>query len=148
MHLQPVSPTIDYVISDQILIEKEQDILHLLGESQFHDLILHDYNFPPEFFDLSTKILGNVLQKLTNYQVRLAIIGDFSKYTSKVLADFIRESNRQQKYVFVNSLDDVKKCGTLNINSSRSIATISCILKQCKLIFWYLVRQECKVPLL
>ncbi len=32
----------------------------------------------PAFFDLSTKIAGDVLQKFVTYQMRLAIVGDFS----------------------------------------------------------------------
>lgn len=97
-----------YIVSDQTLISTEQDILDLMGETNFQDLVLHDSNFAPEFFDLSTKVLGNILQKLTNYNVRLAIIGDFAKYPSKTLVDFMRESNRQKKYLFASSLDEVK----------------------------------------
>jgi len=98
-----------YLESDQIIVSNEQDILDLMGEINFQDIVLHDYNFNKDFFDLSTRILGEVLQKLTNYRVRLAIIGDFSNYQSKALADFIRESNKQQKYLFVSSLEEVKK---------------------------------------
>jgi len=35
---------------------------------------------------------------------RVAIIGDFSKYTSKSLKDFIRESNRGNMIFFVEDL--------------------------------------------
>lgn len=100
--------TIAYLISDQVLVTTEQDILDLIGENEFRDIILHDHNFPPAFFDISTKMLGNVLQKLTNYRVRLAIIGDFDKYPSSVLTSFITESNRHKKYLFVDSLVSVK----------------------------------------
>ncbi|MDQ3008977.1 MAG: DUF4180 domain-containing protein [bacterium] len=102
-----------YIESDQILIKNEQDILDLIGETEFQDLVMHDYNFKPEVFDLSTKTLSFVLQKLTNYRVRLAIIGEFHSYPSKVLADFIRESNRQNNYVFLASLEDVRKTWSL-----------------------------------
>lgn len=67
-----------YIESDQVILNTEQDILDLMGETEFQDLILHDYNFHTDFFDLSTKLLGDVLQKMTNYQVRLAIVGDFN----------------------------------------------------------------------
>lgn len=97
-----------YVISDEVLIRTEQDALDLIGETDFQPLILHDYNFDQGFFDLSTRKLGDVLQKFTTYRVRLAIIGDFSKYSSEVLPDFIRESNRRKEYIFVASLEDVK----------------------------------------
>lgn len=97
-----------YIESDQVLISGSQDILDLMGETEFQDIVLHDYNFSSDFFDLSTKTLGDVLQKLTNYQVRLAVIGDFKNYPSATLTDFIRESNKQHKYIFVSSLSEVK----------------------------------------
>lgn len=98
-----------YVMSDQVLIHNEQDALDLMGETGTGTIIVHDFNFEPDFFDLSTKKLGDVMQKFANYRVRLAIIGDFSRYPSKILPSFIAESNRQKTYLFVPSLDDVKK---------------------------------------
>ena len=98
-----------YLVTDQVIITSEQDVLDLIGETEFQDLVVHDYNFSPAFFDLSTITLGHVLQKLTNYHVRLAIIGKFSEYPSTALRDFIRESNKQRKYLFVDSLEEVKK---------------------------------------
>ena len=47
-----------------------------------------------DFFVLSTRLAGEILQKFINYQSKLAIYGDFSRYTSKPLKDFIYESNR------------------------------------------------------
>lgn len=66
-----------------------------------------------DFFVLSTCLAGEVLQKFVNYQVRLAIVGDFSRYTSKPLQDFIRESNRGSAAFFVSSEDEaiIKLCG-------------------------------------
>ena len=57
----------------------------------------------PEFFILSKQIAGEVLEKFITYQMRLAIYGDFSKYTSKPLKDFIYESNRGKDILFVES---------------------------------------------
>jgi hypothetical protein len=97
-----------YLISDEVLIRTEQDALDLMGNTNSQTIILHDYNFEPDFFDLSSHKLGAILQKFTNYQVRLAVIGDFTKYPSRVLPDFIRESNRHKEYIFVGSVDEVK----------------------------------------
>jgi hypothetical protein len=104
---------ISYLVSDQVLITNEQDVLDLIGELEFQHLVLHDYNFSPVFFDLSSGVLGAVLQKLTNYRVNLAVIGDFSRYPSKVLPRFIQESNRQGNYIFVPTLADVKEAWNL-----------------------------------
>ncbi len=44
-----------------------------------------------------------MLQKFVTYGVKLAIIGDFSKYKSKPLKDFMGESNRGKDIFFVGS---------------------------------------------
>ncbi len=54
-----------------------------------------------DFFHLSTKIAGDILQKFINYHVKTAIIGDFSAYTSKSLKDFIYESNNGKDIFFL-----------------------------------------------
>jgi hypothetical protein len=47
-----------------------------------------------------------MLQKFSTYDFKLAIVGDFSKYKSKSLQDFIRESNKGRGIFFVNTLKD------------------------------------------
>jgi hypothetical protein len=49
---------------------------------------------------------GEILQKFSNYRMRLAIVGDFSEYKSKSLRDFIRESNRTGTINFVGTIDE------------------------------------------
>jgi hypothetical protein len=49
------------------------------------------------------------LQKFSTYGSRLAIIGDFSKYDSKSLRDFIYESNKTGRICFVGSQDEAVK---------------------------------------
>jgi hypothetical protein len=58
------------------------------------------------FFVLSTGIAGEILQKFVTYRVKLAIIGDFSRYTSKPLKDFIYESNSGSHIFFVGSEEE------------------------------------------
>ena len=53
-----------------------------------------------DFFVLSTGIAGEILQKFVNYRTKLAIIGDYSHYTSKALKDFIYESNEGSHIFF------------------------------------------------
>lgn len=54
-----------------------------------------------DFFVLSTGLAGEILQRFINYQVKIAIYGDFSIYTSKPLADFLYESNKGEDVFFV-----------------------------------------------
>ena len=59
-----------------------------------------------EFFILSSGMAGEVLQKYINYRFKLAIWGDFSRYTSKPLHDFIYESNQGKDFFFVASQEE------------------------------------------
>jgi hypothetical protein len=60
----------------------------------------------PDFFDLKSGLAGEILQKFSNYRVKLALAGDFSEIRSKSLKDFIRECNRGKTIFFVNSIND------------------------------------------
>lgn len=62
-----------------------------------------------DFFILSTRLAGEILQKYINYDVKIAIYGDYSKYTSKPLKDFIYESNNGKDIFFVSSIDEAIK---------------------------------------
>lgn len=59
-----------------------------------------------DFFVLRTGFAGEVLQKFVNYQMRLAIVGDFSPYTSKPLRDFMYESNQGNAVFFAATTDE------------------------------------------
>ena len=99
------------IISSKILIKSTQDALDLMANTSTDYIILYEHNFEKEFFDLSTYIAGEILQKFTNYHIKLAIIGDFPKYKSKSLKDFIYESNKNREYLFVSSIEEVKRIG-------------------------------------
>lgn len=100
------------LISDEIVIKNTQDALDLLANSYYqgaNKIIIKEENLTPAFFDLKTKIAGEILQKFSNYGIQCAIVGDFSKYTSKSLRDFIYESNKQGRINFVNTLEEAKE---------------------------------------
>ena len=63
-------------------------------------VLYKDCRLDESFFRLSSKLAGEVLQKFVNYKMRLAIVGDFSHYTSKPLRDFICESNKGSQVGF------------------------------------------------
>ncbi|MES2725687.1 MAG: DUF4180 domain-containing protein [Bacteroidota bacterium] len=97
------------VISTDTLIKKAEDGLDLLGNLYYQDfdkIIIHQHNITPDFFDLKTGIAGDILQKFSNYRVRLAIVGNFTHYTSKSINDFIFESNKAGQINFVNSTEE------------------------------------------
>lgn len=55
-----------------------------------------------DFFVLSTRLAGEILQRFVNYRCKLGIYGDLSPYTrgSKALRDFIYESNQGEQVYF------------------------------------------------
>ncbi len=93
-------------LSDAVLLREPQDALDIIADTASPYVVLHERNLAADFFDLSTRKLGDLLQKFTNYQVRLAIIGDFAKYPSRALQAFIYESNRHGDYLFVSSIQE------------------------------------------
>jgi hypothetical protein len=91
------------------LIASPDDILDFMAEARLNDsdrMIIHVRSLHPDFFDLKTRVAGEILQKFSNYRMRLAIVGDFSSFKSKSLSDFIRESNRTGTIIFVGTIDE------------------------------------------
>ena len=100
------------IITDEIILKTTEDGLDLIGNLNyqgFDKIIIHAKNIIPNFFDLKTKIAGDILQKFTQYQMPLTIVGDFSKFNSKSLNDFIYESNKGKQINFVASQSDAIK---------------------------------------
>jgi len=100
------------VVSDGLLITTAEDGLQLMADlyyQGFDRIAVYEKNISPAFFDLKTGLAGEILQKFSNYRVRLAIIGDFSNYTSKSLRDFMYESNQQKHIHFAGSLEEAKE---------------------------------------
>ena len=57
-----------------------------------------------KFFILSSGVADEILQKFINYEFRIAIYGDFSKYNSKPLKDFVYESSSGRDVFFAKLL--------------------------------------------
>jgi hypothetical protein len=59
----------------------------------------------PLFFTLSSGVAGQVVQKLVNYRLRLAVVGDISGFVaaSTALRDWVSECNRGRQVWFVAS---------------------------------------------
>lgn len=110
MKIQPhqlSNTNIAEVLSESIVIVTIEDSLNLMADlycQNFDAIILHETTITPDFFDLKTGIAGEILQKFSNYRMRLAIVGDFSTYNSKSLNDFVFESNKNRQINFVGSV--------------------------------------------
>lgn len=69
-------------------------------------LIIDAEVFSADFFQLSTGLAGEILQKCINYQIKMAILGDYSDVTEGALHDFILESNQGQDFCFLQDEAD------------------------------------------
>ena len=90
--------------SDGIVIGGVQDALDVMASANYNEdsqkLLIRKENIAEAFFDLRTKLAGEILQKYTNYRVKLAVVGDFSGYDSKSLRDFMYECNQGKQFFF------------------------------------------------
>jgi hypothetical protein len=89
--------TISEVLGDANVVAEPADITDVMANAGSDRLIMRMEQFTPEFFSL---------QKLTNYRVRLAIVGDFSPYMTTSFRDFVYESNRAGDFLFVPTRDE------------------------------------------
>lgn len=95
--------------SDKVLIQTAEDGAQVLAELYYQgfDLIMiRAEQLAPSFFDLKSGLAGEVLQKCSNWRIRLTIIGDFSSHDSNSLHNFIFESNKGKLVNFVGSPDE------------------------------------------
>jgi len=100
------------IISDKVVINETQDAVDLMADLSYdgsYKIILHEKNINPIFFDLRSGIAGDILQKFSTYRVQLAIVGDYSKYSSKSLKDFIFESNKHGHINFVDTVEEARE---------------------------------------
>lgn len=103
-HLRDSGITIAEVVQGSDRIDGPEEMLDIMvnaGYNGCNGVIIHESVINPLFFDLRTGIAGEILQKFSNYRMRLAIVGDFSHVESKSLRDFIRESNNRGIINFV-----------------------------------------------
>lgn len=106
-HLKENGRDIAVVLSEEKIITDTQSALDLImtvkSETGSSNIAIDKKAIAEDFFILSTGMAGEILQKLVNYHVRVAVWGDYSRYTSKPLKDFIYESNRGKDVFFVST---------------------------------------------
>lgn len=93
------------VHSPDIIFTEIQDALDLMAAVRHlhgcDKIVVNKLNICDGFFDLKTGLAGAILQKFTNYRMKIAIVGDFGSYSSKALRDFIFESNNGNQVLFL-----------------------------------------------
>ncbi|MED4584889.1 DUF4180 domain-containing protein [Brevibacillus choshinensis] len=116
--VEAVGENIAVVSSNEILIEDVQSALDLMAtvhyEAGCDRIIINKSILSESFFDLKTRLAGEILQKFINYRVKVAIVGDFSVYASQSLKAFIYESNNGNDIFFLPTEQQaIEKLSTL-----------------------------------
>ena len=107
LHQQENGTIAEYITSGKL--EGVQDFVDLLGNAYYQEvnkIIIKEENLGNDFFDLKSGVAGEILQKFSNYRVKLAIVGSFKDIQSKSLRDFIRESNKMGRILFVENINE------------------------------------------
>jgi len=91
-------------------LTRVQDMLDLIGEAlsqRVSAIVVPVARLEGEFFRLRSGVAGELTQKIVNYRLKLAILGDISALTaaSTALSDFVRESNRGRHIFFLPDMD-------------------------------------------
>ncbi len=109
MHTKIVSD-IAIVDSKETIIKDITSAIDLVMDIKYktncYKIALNKSAITEAFFILSSGLAGEILQKFVNYGIKFAIYGDYSKYTSKPLKDFIYESNQGKDIFFVATEDE------------------------------------------
>jgi hypothetical protein len=87
-------------------VEDALDVVSASYEHRAHGLLVESRNLPPAFFDLRSGFAGEVVQKLVNYQIRLAgVFASEEGYTER-FREFLREARRGSHFrVFADRSD-------------------------------------------
>jgi PadR family transcriptional regulator, regulatory protein AphA len=82
---------------DKILIASVQDALDFIGfcgNNRAMGVLLDSNNLSPDFFDLKTRLAGEVLQKFINYRVRFAVVIPDHRIGNGRFSEMVSEANR------------------------------------------------------
>jgi len=101
-------------VPDGSKLRTYNDAVDLVGKS-FEDhatlIVIPVDCLDDDFFTLSTRIAGELIQKIVQYRRRLVIVGDISGFLaeSSALRAFMAESNRGKDVWFLASLEELEQ---------------------------------------
>jgi hypothetical protein len=89
------------------------DLLDLVGsayEADVRVVAVPVARLPETFFDLRTGVAGEMVQKLVNYRLRLAVVGELpaSARASRSFTSWVREGEQGRQAWFLPSLDALR----------------------------------------
>jgi hypothetical protein len=102
-------------------LRSERDAVDLVGVAWQHKasfIVIPVARLADDFFQLKTRIAGEMIHKLSTYKLRVAIVGDISRHLeeSSALRDFVYETNRGNQVWFVaDQVELEKRLGSFQI---------------------------------
>jgi hypothetical protein len=99
-------------IPSKQLMQTAGDILLLLEECANNDadlVMLYQENLPPRFFDLKTGEAGEILQKLRNYHIKMAVILTGEIAVTGRFAEMVTEEKRGRDFAVFNDKQEAEK---------------------------------------
>jgi PadR family transcriptional regulator, regulatory protein AphA len=92
------------------------DIVAICGEEQTNFVLLYAGNFNQDFFDLKTGLAGQVLLKLSNYQIHAAAILPTDQIGTGRFYEMVIETNRRNDFrVYQNREDAIQWFEQINL---------------------------------
>ncbi|MFC4497690.1 DUF4180 domain-containing protein [Streptomyces ovatisporus] len=96
------------------LFGSERDALDCIGDAMYQGaqwVVVPAGRFDDTFFELRTRLAGEIIQKFVNYRMGLAVIGDISRHTeaSSALRDFVRECNGGRQTWFLGDVEELRQ---------------------------------------
>jgi len=79
-------------------VEDSVDVLSASFESRARGVLIDHALLPDAFFELRTRFLGEFLQKLVNYERRLAIVLPPERELGERFQEFLREAKRGSSF--------------------------------------------------
>jgi hypothetical protein len=90
----------------------DRDAVALVGQAYSHDaqvVVIPVERLSADFFELKTRVAGEILHRLVLYKIRVALLGDVSRHSEESVSfrDFVIESNRGNQIWFVSSVEEL-----------------------------------------
>jgi hypothetical protein len=99
-------PAVHHLPGEGPLLRSGADAIEAMYSAEADWIAIPVARLDPAFFDLSSGVAGEFVQKFVNYGRRLAVVGDIAA-DSQALRDFVRECNRGRQVWFVADADEL-----------------------------------------
>lgn len=95
-------------------LRTDRDAVDLVGVAMSNNawfLVIPTERLADDFFQLKTRVAGEMIHRITLYKMRVAIIGEISRHLDESLAfrDFVYEANRGNQIWFVANIEELEE---------------------------------------